>query len=170
MSAILPSRMDKNLIKEIDRLVKRGLYVSRSDAVRDAVRRLVSIQGKPDLRDLYLILSKAATGLIVHHLKEKVTDVILYGSVAAGVASYESDIDLLILIEEGDCFGVTSSIVSLIYPMELETNVVFSINVYRRRDFVLAVKEEFSFERTIAQKGVQLYGGVLDEVGSKKAS
>lgn len=34
-------RLTKDLIKMIDRLVKRGIYSSRSEAVRDAVRKLV---------------------------------------------------------------------------------------------------------------------------------
>ncbi len=34
-------RMNKELIKRIDFLVKKGLYNSRSDVVRDAVRRFV---------------------------------------------------------------------------------------------------------------------------------
>jgi Arc/MetJ-type ribon-helix-helix transcriptional regulator len=33
--------MPKKLLQEIDRLVKAGLYQSRSEALRDAVRRLI---------------------------------------------------------------------------------------------------------------------------------
>lgn len=33
--------MPKKLIKEIDRLVEAGLYQSRSEAIRDATRRLI---------------------------------------------------------------------------------------------------------------------------------
>jgi len=34
-------RLTEDLIKMVDRLVKRGIYSSRSEAVRDAVRKLV---------------------------------------------------------------------------------------------------------------------------------
>jgi len=36
-----PLRLPKKLLQEIDQLVKAGLYESRSEALRDAVRRLI---------------------------------------------------------------------------------------------------------------------------------
>ena len=43
-------RMNKELIQRVDALVKTGIYSNRSDAIRDAVRRLI-------LNDLVGILS-----------------------------------------------------------------------------------------------------------------
>ncbi|MEM2994808.1 MAG: ribbon-helix-helix domain-containing protein [Candidatus Bathyarchaeia archaeon] len=40
-TAVLPLRLPKKLIEEIDYLVKAGIYESRSEAIRDAVRRLI---------------------------------------------------------------------------------------------------------------------------------
>ncbi|MEM2104054.1 MAG: ribbon-helix-helix domain-containing protein [Candidatus Bathyarchaeia archaeon] len=37
----LQVRLTEDLIKMVDRLVERGIYSSRSEAVRDAVRKLV---------------------------------------------------------------------------------------------------------------------------------
>jgi len=37
----LPLRLPKKLLEEIDSLVKAGLYESRSEAIRDAARRLI---------------------------------------------------------------------------------------------------------------------------------
>jgi len=37
----LPLRMPKKLLEEIDSLVSAGLYESRSEAIRDAARRLI---------------------------------------------------------------------------------------------------------------------------------
>jgi Arc/MetJ-type ribon-helix-helix transcriptional regulator len=37
----LPLRLPRKLLEEIDNLVKAGLYESRSEAMRDAVRRLI---------------------------------------------------------------------------------------------------------------------------------
>ncbi len=34
-------RMGQGLIQRVDKLVKTGIYTNRSDAIRDAVRRLV---------------------------------------------------------------------------------------------------------------------------------
>jgi|GEM_PF-6088922 len=38
------TRYPKGLLKEIDKLVKQGLYSSRSDALRDAARILIRMQ------------------------------------------------------------------------------------------------------------------------------
>ena len=43
-------RMNKELVQRVDTLVKTGIYANRSDAIRDAVRRLI-------LNDLVGILS-----------------------------------------------------------------------------------------------------------------
>jgi len=40
----LPLRLPKKLLEEIDSLVKAGLYESRSEAIRDAVRRLIELK------------------------------------------------------------------------------------------------------------------------------
>ena len=34
-------RLPKGLIEEVDRLVEKGLYSSKSDVIRDAIRKLV---------------------------------------------------------------------------------------------------------------------------------
>jgi Arc/MetJ-type ribon-helix-helix transcriptional regulator len=40
-TVVLPLRLPRKLVEEIDYLVKAGLYESRSEALRDAVRRLI---------------------------------------------------------------------------------------------------------------------------------
>lgn len=40
-TVVLPLRLPTKLLEEIDYLVKAGLYESRSEALRDAVRRLI---------------------------------------------------------------------------------------------------------------------------------
>jgi Arc/MetJ-type ribon-helix-helix transcriptional regulator len=37
----LPLRLPKKLLEEMDYMVKAGLYESRSEAIRDAIRRLI---------------------------------------------------------------------------------------------------------------------------------
>jgi Arc/MetJ-type ribon-helix-helix transcriptional regulator len=44
-TVVLPLRLPKKLLEEIDCLVKAGLYESRSEALRDAVRRLIESKG-----------------------------------------------------------------------------------------------------------------------------
>ena len=40
-TVVLPLRLPRKLVEEIDYLVKAGLYESRSEALRDAVRKLI---------------------------------------------------------------------------------------------------------------------------------
>ena len=39
-------RLPENMLKEIDDLVKSGLYTSRSEAIRDAIRIFLAINRK----------------------------------------------------------------------------------------------------------------------------
>jgi len=42
MSVAVPTKLEPQLLQDLDRLVDEGLYVGRSEAIRDAVRRLVA--------------------------------------------------------------------------------------------------------------------------------
>lgn len=39
--AVTQVRLPRGLIKEVDKLVDKGLYASKSDVIRDAIRKLV---------------------------------------------------------------------------------------------------------------------------------
>ncbi|MEM4263456.1 MAG: ribbon-helix-helix domain-containing protein [Candidatus Woesearchaeota archaeon] len=40
MEDVVQVRMSKGLIEKVDKLVDKGIYANRSDAIRDAVRRI----------------------------------------------------------------------------------------------------------------------------------
>jgi len=40
----LPLRLPKKLLAEVDLLVKAGLYETRSEAIRDSIRRLIEVK------------------------------------------------------------------------------------------------------------------------------
>jgi len=168
MSAIVPARMEHKLMKKLDELVKSGRYVSRSDAVRDAVRQLVTKYETPDLSVVYEAYAKIAASLLAHFFREKISDVILYGSVAMGEATEESDIDLLILAKGEDPFKLTSEIVSFLYPLELQLNIMFSVNVYHQKDYIDALEKGFLFEKNVLETGKPLYGDLIHELRTRK--
>ncbi|MCP8304653.1 MAG: nucleotidyltransferase domain-containing protein [archaeon] len=97
MSKAIPTKLDKAIVDHIDRLVSKGLYVSRSEAIRDAVRELVA-KRYISVSHFLRVMAEIAGEIIISNFP-KVTDVILFGSVATGEADMESDIDLLVLIE-----------------------------------------------------------------------
>jgi len=43
-SITLPLRLPKKLIEEIDNMVKAGIYENRSEAIRDAIRKLIEFR------------------------------------------------------------------------------------------------------------------------------
>jgi len=168
MSAVVPARMELKLVGKLDELVKSGRYVSRSDAVRDAVRELVTRYGASDLSATYQAYARVVASSLAQVFRGEVSDIILYGSVAEGGAGEDSDIDLLILAR-GDPFKLTSEMISFLYPMELQLSVLFSINVYRREDFIDALEKGFLFERRVLQSGIPLYGGLVSELRAREA-
>lgn len=168
MSTVVPARMEQKLLKKLDKLVKSGRYVSRSDAVRDAVRQLIAKYEAPSLSVVYEAYAKVAASLLAQFFGDKISDVILYGSVAMGEATEESDIDLLILVKGEDPFKLTSEIVSFLYPLELQLNILFSVNVYRREDFQEALKNNFLFEKNVLETRKTLYGDLVHEFRTRK--
>lgn len=167
MSAVIPARVEQKLIKKLDELVSTGYYVSRSDAVRDALRELLTKYEYVNLNVVYRIYAKVVASVLANLFRDKISDIVLYGSVVEGKGDEDSDIDLLILTR-GEPFKLTFEIVSFIYPIELELNALFSINAYRKEDFVKAVQSGFLFEREIMKRGIPLFGGTINELRTAK--
>lgn len=167
MTKAIPTKLDKGLVEQLDRLVSEGLYASRSESIRDAVRRLVT-ERYMSLQRFYEIISRITSEVILQHFEGTVTDIILYGSVAKGEATTESDIDLLILTdrEEGTReFRRLDGRISLItYPIDLEANVVTTPLLMSRRRFLKLVEEKYTFANEVLKNGLQLYGNILKHV------
>jgi len=165
MSVVVPARLDRKLLRKLDELVDRGLYVSRSDAVRDAVRRIVvqAMEKEINYPTLHRLVADVASQLIVENMKA-VTDVILYGSVARGESSSESDIDLLVLVSDRDEWESESKLYDLLYPVMLSSGQVLTIYVLNRMTYRKLFLGGSSFARGIVKEGVQLHGSILDEV------
>jgi len=165
MSVVVPARLDRKLLLELDKLVSRGLYVSRSDAVRDAVRRIVVQATEKEINYpvLHRLVADTASYFIVANMKT-VTDVILYGSVARGESDGESDIDLLVLVSDGEEWESESKLYDLLYPVMLSSEQVLTIYVLKRGTYRKLFFGGSSFARSIAKEGVQLHGSILDEI------
>ena len=165
MSIVVPARLDRKLLQELDEMVTRGLYVSRSDAVRDAVRRIVihAMEKKIGYPTLHRLVADIASQLILANMKT-VTDIILYGSVARGESNGRSDIDLLVLVSDEDEWKSESKLCDLLYPVMLSSEQVLTIYVLKRRTYRKLFLGGSSYARSIANEGVQLHGSILDEV------
>jgi len=170
MDLAIPTKLDEKLVKALDRLVSEGFFVSRSEAIREGVRRLVaeqyiSMQGF--LRTIAEILSET----IASQFGDVVTDIILFGSVSRGAASLESDIDLLVLIRDGeDSSGIGRKLHEKVYYISLIASIPVTFIVMSKGQFVKWVRKKFSFAEEVIKEGIQLHGGMLNIVRNRKSS
>ena len=165
MSLAIPTKLDQKLIEIIDRLVSEGLYVSRSEAIRDAVRKLVANQYVSLDRFLQTI-AQITTETLTSQLGNVITDIILFGSAARSEVTPDSDIDLLILTNQQNLSEIRKRIHEIIYPISLAASTPITTIVITQQEFTTWTKNKLSFTEEIIKEGIQLYGEILTHVRS----
>jgi predicted nucleotidyltransferase len=93
-----------------------------------------------------------------------VTDIVLFGSVARGDVTLDSDIDLLVLVEQKDAVRVRRKVHEIVYPVSLASAIPITLMVMNRREFIEWMRDGLSFAREVRDEGVQLFGDVLSLV------
>lgn len=91
------------------------------------------------------ILAKQFPGLV--------EQIIIFGSKARGTSTEESDLDLLVIIREGD-WRVKDSITQPGYLLALDTNSVPSIIVLTSEEWKSLHRREAPFWQTVQRDGV----------------
>jgi len=166
MDLAVPTKLDKKLVEALDRLVAEGFYVSRSEAIREAVRKLTAEQYMSMQRFLRVI-AEIASETLLSHLDDALSDVVLFGSVARGGVTSDSDIDLLVLIKhEKDSPKIRRRLHEKVYPISLISNTPITLVVIAREEFAEWVRSGLSFAQEVVKEGVQLHGDVLSLVRS----
>lgn len=164
MALPIPTKLEESLIRALDRLVADGIYQSRSEAIRDSVRRLVERSYLSKIRFLRIIAEIAARAILSKYPKT-VTDIILYGSVASGQVSEDSDVDILVLVStKGQESQVEMRIHEITYPMALTSGSVITPIVLEKRRFLELYRKGEHFVSEIVRKGIQLHGMILNEL------
>jgi len=163
MSVVVPVRVPRELTQKINELVARGLYPSRSDLIREALRRFMVSEGAFTQKFAvgHVIASLAST--IIAWNEKAVTDVLLFGSTARGEATAESDIDLLILTERAKPWMVRQRLYDFVYPIIPALGVDISLIVIDKDNFIRMIKDKDPFAMSILNEGIQLWGDVLHE-------
>lgn len=165
MGAVVPVRVPRELAEKIRMLIEAGVFLNRSVLVREALRRLVVSEGAVAGRTaLGSIAARIASVMIVWNEKA-VTDVVLFGSVVRGEAGEESDVDLLVLVENADGWVVRQRLYDVVYPLILALGVDVSLIVFERKLFIRMVEDGDPFALSVLREGVQLHGGFLSEFG-----
>jgi predicted nucleotidyltransferase len=158
MEKTISLRIENKLIEKIDLMVKKGIYNDRSDLIREAIQLLVDGHGNK-ISDKYIIANLISNYLFFSQ-KDYIQAVILFGSVAEGFDTEESDIDLLILtkkeISYKEKFRITNRIVSLLDKL----NYIVSLHFQHINDFIQAIEDNYNFEKKILEKGEVLVGNI----------
>lgn len=170
MQLVIPTRLDEKLVRTLDELVSRGLYVSRSEAIRDAIRRLTTCFYVSSNEFMRVVASIAAE-VILANFESAVTDIVLFGSVARGEAGPDSDVDLLVLVRDGAPVSeLRRELHKLIYPISLASDVPITLVVLTRGRFLKMLENGFSFAIDIVRTGIQFEGDVLEVARGKSSS
>jgi predicted nucleotidyltransferase len=80
--------------------------------------------------------------------------VILYGSRARGDAETESDYDLLILVNDSVNLEKEHIFRKQIYPIELETGWIITVNVYSYTDWNSPIYKAMPFRQNVEKEGI----------------
>ena len=112
-----------------------------------------------------LVIEKSAVSAI-QKLKQHLHDrlgkalerIIIFGSVARGSATDASDIDVMIILND-DFIDVNwrtkSAIRSIIYPIELEDDVIFDLKVIGKRDLD-SIRGHTPFMNNVMKEGISI--------------
>jgi len=165
MSVAIPVRVPKEMAEKIKQLVDKGLYPNRSSLIREAVRRLVASEGVVAQKGALEKVAATLVSVIISWNEDAVTDVILFGSVARGKPNEESDVDLLILVENKESWKVRQRLYDLIYPIIPVLGVDISLIVMEKKHFISMVRTGDPFALSVIKEGIQLHGDFLSERG-----
>ena len=84
-----------------------------------------------------------------------VEQIIIFGSKARGTATLDSDLDLLVIIREGD-WKLKQAVVQPGYLLSIETDVVPSFIVFTREEWELHRRRQAPFWQTVTRDGVSV--------------
>jgi len=163
MSVVVPIRIPKNLAQKINKLVNAGLFSSRSDLIREALRRFMASEHAPTRKTRIGKAVATLSSAMIAWSEKTVTDVILFGSTARKEDTAESDIDLLVLVENAEPWIVRQHLYDLVYPIIPALGVDISLIVMNRNQFAHMAKSGDPFALSVISEGVQLQGDFLNE-------
>jgi len=163
MSVVIPVRVPRKVAQEIEKLVDAGIYPNRSNLIRESLRRLIVSEGVSAPKTALAKSVATLVSVMISREEKTVTDIILFGSVARGEVTAESDIDLLVLVENAEGWMIRQRLYDLIYPIIPALGVDVSLIVTDKKGFIHSAGEGEPFALSIIEEGVQLRGSFLDE-------
>lgn len=109
------------------------------------------------LNDIYREAAEEFARRVVAELGDEVDAVVLYGSVARGEARRESDIDILVVIQDGISTRDRLSELCYAFTAERDRFLFISLTDFTREEFCRCVQLGSPFLREILTEGVVLH-------------
>lgn len=157
----------KNFLRELERFdivsfqKKGGTYLiqyNQDSRYHKVIKNLFTAENQP----LKEAAEKYAENLIKQEFSEKISSIILFGSVARGTADVNSDIDILILVEDQEDVEPIKSKARNHSGRKMKISnelvpVVETVEEYKEN-----LENEERFEKNVSKDGIVLEGEELD--------
>jgi predicted nucleotidyltransferase len=160
---IVPVKLSDSLAEAIDALVKSGFYTSRNDVLRDAVRFLIESK-EPKLAEERLRLqvelhtiARVVSAVLLNRYERVISKIVLFGSAVRGDVNEESDVDLLIIVRDGDRLEWRRKFFEEITSILYRVGRYVSIKTFTEREFRDLVDKESPFIKEVLSHGVFIY-------------
>lgn len=88
---------------------------------------------------------------------EKVSKIILFGSYARGDYNSESDVDIIVLVNDENLYKYRKSRVKIILEYLEKHNILLSVRIVETDKFFM-YKDTLPFYQNIINQGISLYG------------
>jgi len=161
---VVPVKLSDQLTSALDELVKSGVYNSRNEALRDAVRFLIEsvrrreVNERMKLQIELQVIARAATAILFSKNRETISRIILFGSVAREDVNEESDVDLLVIVRHGDRYRWRRKFIDELMPIMGHLGRYVSIKTFTEKEFEGLSKSGSPFIKEVLSHAIPVYG------------
>ena len=162
---VVPVKLSDSLTGALDELVKGGIYSSRNEALKDAVRSLIErrrlreVEGRRRLQVELQVIARVVAALLLEESGAEISRIILFGSAVRGDVSEESDVDLLILVRGGDRHDWRRRFIEEVMPITYRLGRYISIKTFTEEEFKDLIERGSPFVREVLSHGISVHGG-----------
>ena len=150
----IPPRVNNELTDKIDELIKRGIFRNRNEGIREGIRQLIKkYDSQKDSTFKKAQLAQIIANYLELHYSEDLETIILFGSVAKGTDSEDSDTDILVLTRNKYSYTQKLHIVNQIVHLTHGLGYTISLQFETTQKYLERIKENFTFESNVAKDG-----------------
>lgn len=160
----IPLRVNDELTKKIDDLIKKGIFRNRNEGIREGIRQLVMKYDTQMVTNLKKTqFAQIIANYLELHYSEDLETIILFGSVAKGTDSEDSDIDILVLTLNKYSYSQKLHIINQIVRLTQGLDLIISLQFETTQKYIERVKENFTFESNVVKEG-KILAGIIPTV------